>query len=47
MASVEIRDVRKSFGGTEVMHGVTIRSRTANSSSWSAPPAAASPPCCA
>ena len=46
MSSVQIRDVRKSFGDFEVLHGVSIPIEDGDSSCWSAPPAAASRPCC-
>jgi multiple sugar transport system ATP-binding protein len=44
MASVAIRDVRKAFGATTVIHGVDVPSATASSSCWSVPRAAASRP---
>ncbi len=47
MASVAIRDVRKAFGSTPSSMASMLPSATANSSCWSARPAAASPRCCA
>ena len=47
MATLALRDLRKSYGPVDVIKGVTSMSPTVSSSSSSAPPAAANPPCCA
>jgi len=47
MAEVSLRDLRKSYAGTPVIHASRARSPTASWSSWSAPRAAASRPSCA
>ena len=47
MAEITLRGVRKTYGKTEVVHGVDLEIERASSSSSSARPAAASPRCCA
>ena len=46
MGRILLNDIRRSFGGTEVIHGVTLEVRMASSSSSSAPPVAGSRPSC-
>ena len=45
MASLTVRNVRKSFGAVEVLKGIDLEVETASSSRWSAPRAAASRRC--
>lgn len=47
MGRITLSDIRKSFAGTEVIHGVNLEVNEGSLSSSSARPAAASPPCCA
>jgi multiple sugar transport system ATP-binding protein len=47
MAGVEIRNVRKAYGATQVIHGVSIDIRDGEFVIWSAPRAAGNPLCCA
>jgi ABC-type sugar transport system ATPase subunit len=46
MANLVLEDVKKSFGLIEVVKGVNLDVARANSSSSSAPRAAANPRCC-
>ena len=45
MATLTIRNVRKTYGAVEVLKGIDLEAATASSSRWSAPRAAASPRC--
>ena len=47
MGHITLTGIRKSFGTVEVLHDIDLESATASSWSSSAPPAAASPRCCA
>ena len=46
MGQLNLKNITKSFGTVDVIHGIDLGSTTASSSRWSAPRAAASPRCC-
>ena len=46
MGQIELKDIRKSFGGVEVIKGIDLQIDEGESS-LSAPRAVANPPCCA
>jgi hypothetical protein len=47
MAEIKLESIKKSYGRTEVIHGIDADIATASSSSSSVRRAAASQPCCA
>ncbi|MEH0069235.1 hypothetical protein V6L77_01115 [Pannonibacter sp. Pt2-lr] len=46
MAGIELTDIARSYGGKRVVDGVSLTVNDGNLLPFSAPPAAARPPCC-